>query len=199
MGPIVLASGNKGKLAEFGAMFGAFGIQTIPIKDLLPAWQVEETGSTLHENALIKARAALEATGKVALADDSGLFVYYLGGEPGVLSQRYAGADATDEENNALLLQKLARAGQRRQAHFAAVLLLALPNGTCVTATGRLFGRITDAPRGTSGFGYDPIFAVRGKDLTLAEMPLHEKNKISHRAVALQKLGNCLGLAAHAR
>lgn len=197
MEPIVLASGNKGKLAEFAAMFAAFGVQTTPIQALLPAWQVEETGSTLYENALIKARAVVQATGKAALADDSGLFVYYLGGEPGAFSQRYAGKEATDAENNALLLQKLSRAGKRRQAHFAAVLTLLCPDGKCVTATGRLFGHIADAPRGSLGFGYDPIFAVRGSDLTLAEMPLHEKNKISHRAMALLALRDSLGLASH--
>ncbi len=188
MEPIVLASGNKGKLAEFSAMFAACGVGTVPIKELLPAWQVEEIGGTLYENALIKARAAARATGKAALADDSGLFVYYLGGEPGVFSQCYAGASATDEENNALLLHKLARAGHRRQAHFTAVLTLVYPNGACVTTTGKLFGHITAAPRGTYGFGYDPIFAVRGRQLTLAELPLDEKNKISHRAVALQAM-----------
>lgn len=199
MESIVLASGNKGKLAEFAAMFAACGVQTIPIKELLPAWRVEETGSTLHENALIKARAAVEATGRAALADDSGLFVYYLGGEPGVYSQCYAGADATDEENNALLLQKLARAGDRRQAHFAAVLTLMRPNGTHIAATGRMFGRITDAPRGTSGFGYDPLFQVRGRGLTLAELPLPEKNAISHRALAWQVMRDALGLSSYAQ
>ncbi|MBT9176996.1 MAG: Non-canonical purine NTP pyrophosphatase [Firmicutes bacterium] len=199
MESIVLASGNKGKLAEFAAMFEACGVQTIPIKALLPAWQIEETGSTLYENALIKARAAVKATGKAALADDSGLFVYYLGGEPGVYSQRYAGAGAADEENNALLLHKLTRAGRRRQAHFTAVLALVYPTGTCVTTTGRLFGRITDTPRGTCGFGYDPIFEVRGGQLTLAELPLHEKNRISHRAAAWQVMRDALGLTSHVR
>lgn len=194
MDTIVLASGNKGKLAEFAALFKASGVQTIPISELVPIWQVEETGSTLHENALQKARAAMAVTGRPALADDSGLFVYYLGGEPGVYSQRYAGVGATDAENNALLQRKLETSRGRRQAHFTAVLALVCPTGAEVTASGRLYGNITLVPRGVGGFGYDPIFEVRGTTLTLAELSSQAKNKISHRAKAWQAMCTALDL-----
>lgn len=187
-----MASGNKGKLREFEAAFAARGIEVIPIGDLVSHWEVEETGSTFFDNALLKAEAAKKATGLPALADDSGLSVYYLGGAPGVLSQRYAGIGAGDAANNALLLQNMAQAKERRQAHFTAVLIVAFPDRAPLSAVGRLFGSITESPRGEGGFGYDPLFEVRGTGLTLAEMTLADKNKISHRAQALHKILTCI-------
>lgn len=194
---IVVASQNAGKLKEFGLAFAARGIEVVPIRELVSQWEVEETGSTFHENAMLKAAAAMKATGLPALADDSGLSVYYLGGAPGLYSQRYAGCGAGDKENNALLLQNMTHAKGRRQAHFTAVLAVVFPDSSPVSAVGRLYGSITESPRGDCGFGYDPLFEVRGTGLTLAQMTIEDKNRISHRAIALQKIISCL-LAAHA-
>ena len=188
MEKIVLASTNKGKLREFGDAFNALGIEVVPIGQYTSEWDVEETGTTFYANAQIKAEAAMSLTGLPALADDSGLSVYYMGGAPGVYSQRYAGENATDQMNNELLLERLAFAKSYRQAHFTAVLAYAVPGTKTHFALGRLYGSITTAPRGDDGFGYDPIFEIRGSTKTLAEISLNEKNRISHRALALQSL-----------
>jgi len=188
MKQIVLASGNHGKVREFGNAFASLGIEVVPITQFAPDWHIAETGHTFYANAQLKAEAAMNLTGFPTLADDSGLVVYYLGGAPGVYSQRFAGESATDEMNNSLLLEQLANARERRQAHFVAVLAYAAPGRTTQFAVGRLFGSIIAGPRGNGGFGYDPIFEVRGLGKTLAEMSLAEKNLISHRAQALRAL-----------
>jgi len=188
MDRIVLASTNKGKLREFGEAFGALGIEIVPINRYVSAWDVEENGKTFFANAQLKAEAAMRQTGLPALADDSGLSVYYLGGAPGVYSQRYAGEGSTDELNNELLLERLAAAKHFRQAHFTAVLAYAAPGCTTQFALGRLYGSIAPAPRGDGGFGYDPIFEIRGSTKTLSEISLDEKNRISHRAIALRSM-----------
>lgn len=187
MKQIVLASGNSGKLREFRAAFAQLAIEVLPITQFSSSWSVDETGVTFCENARIKAEAAMRYTGLPALADDSGLVVYYLGGAPGVYSQRYSGPDATDASNNALLLAQLEHARWCRYGHFEAVLAYAEPHRTTY-ATGRLYGSIALSPRGTDGFGYDPIFEVKGHCRTLAELTLQEKNNISHRALALRNL-----------
>lgn len=185
---IVLASTNKGKLREFEDAFKIFGIEVVSISQYVSSWSVEENGTTFFANAQIKAEAAMKLTGLPALADDSGLSVYYMGGAPGVYSQRFAGENATDQLNNELLLDRLSFAKNYRQAHFTAVLAYAAPGAATQFALGRLYGAITTEPRGEGGFGYDPIFEIRGSTKTLAEITIDDKNRISHRALALRTL-----------
>jgi XTP/dITP diphosphohydrolase len=148
-----------------------------------------EDGNTLLANARIKARAAAAATGKIALADDTGLEVDALGGDPGVYSARFAGENATFDDNNRLLLERLRGIhGVNRRARFRCVFVLADPAGKEVSAEGRIEGFIQEAPRGTHGFGYDPLFVPEGSDRTLAELSAEEKNAISHRARAAAAL-----------
>jgi len=195
MKKLVLASGNEGKIGELLAVLAPTGILVTPITNYYPEWSVPETGDTFFANAKLKAVAALQATGLPSLADDSGLSVNYLGGEPGVNSRFFAGENATAAENNALLLQKMKSARGRRQAHFTTVLALALPGGEVKYAVGRLFGSITEELRGDNGFGYDPLFLVRGLSQTLAELPTAEKIHISHRGRAF---ANLLAILGHA-
>lgn len=152
---------------------------------------VEETGETLEENALLKARAAVEATGLPSLADDTGLEVEALGGAPGVHTARFAGPHATFDDNIDRLLRELDGVADRR-ARFRTVVALAFPDGDYVTAEGSIEGRIAEERRGDTGFGYDPVFEVGGR--TFAEMSSEEKNLLSHRARALEALGRALGL-----
>jgi XTP/dITP diphosphohydrolase len=179
----VLGSGNPHKLAEISALLAQAPIRLEPLPpdiELPP-----EDGATLLANARIKARAAARATGLSALADDTGLEVDAIGGEPGVYSARYAGANVTFEDNNRKLLERLSGIhGVNRRARFRCVFVLADPEGKEVSAEGRLEGFIETAPRGAHGFGYDPLFVPEGMDRTLAELTADEKNAISHRARA---------------
>jgi len=182
---LVVATSNPGKLRELRALLPAeFELVTAEHAGIvLPP----ESGSTFEENALIKARAAAQQTGLLALADDSGLEVDALGGEPGVQTATYAGARASSEENIRLLLEKLRGVpDDRRSARFRAVVAVVSPDGRTLTGEGVLEGRITSEPRGSEGFGYDPIFQPLGQTRTLAEMTLEEKNLLSHRAQALR-------------
>jgi XTP/dITP diphosphohydrolase len=191
----VLASGNPHKLSEISALLAAVPIELrpLPADVALPP----EDGATLLANARIKARAAAAATRQIALADDTGLEVDALGGEPGVFTARYAGEDATFDDNNRLLLQNLDGIhGVNRRARFRCVFVLASPEGKEVSAEGRIEGFIATAPRGAHGFGYDPLFVPEGAERTLAELSAEEKNALSHRARAaaglvesLRKLG----------
>ncbi|MCS7246038.1 MAG: RdgB/HAM1 family non-canonical purine NTP pyrophosphatase [Thermomicrobium sp.] len=182
---IVLATTNPGKIAELRRLLPPC-IEVVSAGELglsLPP----ETGETFAENALIKARAAARASGLVALADDSGLEVDALGGRPGVHSARYAGEHASDEENVQRLLAELASVSpERRTARFRAVIALVHPDGQEALAEGVVEGTIVDRPQGQSGFGYDPIFRPLGHDRTFAEMTTDEKNRLSHRARALE-------------
>jgi XTP/dITP diphosphohydrolase len=181
---VVVATKNPHKAAEVAAVLARL-LPGLGVVDGLEWPDVDETGATLEENALLKARAVAEFTGHAAVADDTGLEVDALGGAPGVWSSRYAGEDATYEENRRALLA--AMSGQaERSARFRTVVALVTPKGDVVTASGTLEGRITDSARGGGGFGYDPVFEVDGR--TLAEIGEHEKNKISHRARALEAL-----------
>jgi len=181
---LVVASKNADKMGEIESVLGSLGLIDAVVRDV--DWpEVEETGSTLKENALLKARAAVAAVGLPALADDTGLEVDALGGEPGVRSARYAGPAATYEDNVRRLLQELAGTGDR-SARFKTVMVLAFPDGREMVAEGVLEGEIIDERRGTSGFGYDPVFLVDGR--TLAEIGPDEKNAVSHRAMALRAL-----------
>ena len=149
----------------------------------------EETGKTLLANAQIKARAASKLTGLLALADDSGLEVDALGGQPGVLTARYAGEDASFADNNAKLLKELTGIHDvNRRARFRCVLVLAAPDGKEITAEGRIEGFISARPQGDGGFGYDPIFVPEGMDRSLAQLSSKEKNELSHRAMAVANL-----------
>jgi XTP/dITP diphosphohydrolase len=151
--------------------------------------QVAETGSTFAENALLKARAVAAHTGLPAVADDSGLCVDALNGMPGVLSARWSGRHGDDEANLRLLLAQLTDVpADRRAAHFACVAALVLPSGAEEVTEGTVHGWLTDAPRGTNGFGYDPIFVPDSSNLTTAQMPSEEKDEISHRGKALRAL-----------
>ncbi len=181
---LVVATKNPDKVREVRAVLAAVApeVEVVVSGD----WpDVVETGATLEENALLKARAAAGATGMPAVADDTGLEVVALGGGPGVHTARYAGPDGDYAANRRALLAALRETADRR-ARFRTVVALADPGGDAMTAEGMLEGRITTTERGEGGFGYDPVFEVEGR--TLAEMGEAEKNRISHRARALQVL-----------
>jgi XTP/dITP diphosphohydrolase len=181
---VVVASKNPHKVVEVVAVLARV-LPGLQVAEGLDWPDIPETGSTLEENALIKARAVVEFTGHAAVADDTGLEVDALGGAPGVWSSRYAGEGATYAENRRSLLA--AMTGQTdRAARFRTVVALVTPGEEPITVAGTLEGRITEAERGRSGFGYDPIFEVDGR--TLAELSEEEKNAISHRARALEAL-----------
>ena len=187
---VVLASSNPGKLAELRALLSPAGLQLVS-QDALGVEPHEETGLTFVENALIKARAASAATGLPALADDSGVVVDVLGGAPGVRSARYAGAGATDAENVEKLLQALsgAAAPERGAAFVCAIVYLRHACDPCpIVCEGTWKGRILDAPRGSGGFGYDPVFFIEALARTAAELSRAEKNAASHRGQALARL-----------
>lgn len=183
---IAIATNNRKKLAEIRAVLGGFFEEMYSLDDLGISVEIEETGSTLTENALIKARAILGMTGLASLADDSGLMCDALDGAPGVYSARYAGEGHDDKANNALLLENLA--GKDRSAHFCSVIALCLPDGREFTAEGRVDGVILDAERGEGGFGYDPLFFSPELGKTFAEASPDEKNSVSHRGRALRNM-----------
>ncbi|WP_133130606.1 RdgB/HAM1 family non-canonical purine NTP pyrophosphatase [Legionella yabuuchiae] len=188
MKEIILATSNLGKIKEIQALLEP--IHCIP-QQALGLTEAEETGLSFIENAILKARHASQQAGKPALADDSGLVVPALHGEPGIYSARYAGTNATDEDNVQLLLSNLRTVpAYERQAYFyCAMVLVEHPEDpTPVVATGTLGGVIVDEPRGSSGFGYDPIFFLPDYEATVAELPKEIKNQISHRAQALKAL-----------
>jgi XTP/dITP diphosphohydrolase len=186
---LLLATRNPGKLREFRGLLAPEGIEVRGLADLPGAPEVEEDGATFRENAWKKARALAAFSGLPALADDSGLTVEALGGRPGVRSARYAGPGATDADNNRKLLEELRGVPpERRRAAFVCAMALAVPRGAGAEAEGRLEGRLLEAPRGTGGFGYDPLFLVEEVGLTLAEMELSAKNRLSHRGRALGAL-----------
>ena len=189
---LIIASHNSGKIREFQAVLGNRW-QVCPQTEL-GVGDVEETGSTFVENALIKARHACATTQCSALADDSGLVVPALGGAPGLRSARYSGGD--DEANNALLLKNMAILEEADRAAFyiaVVVLLEHADDPTPLIAEGRWHGRIATAPRGAGGFGYDPLFVANGYEQHAAELSAQEKNRVSHRALAVQKLLTQLG------
>ena len=190
MKTLVLASGNAGKLLELRAMLADLPLTIVPQREL-GVDDVPETGTTFVENALIKARHASQVTGLPALADDSGLIVDALGGAPGLYSARYAGSPTDDAANNTKLLQALDGLpdAQRTARFYAVIVLLRHADDTQpLIAEGSWEGRILDAPRGHHGFGYNPVFLDPAQGLTAAEMPPEQKNRISHRALALQAL-----------
>jgi XTP/dITP diphosphohydrolase len=187
---LVIASKNPDKISEVEAVLTSIELVDEVVKDL--DWEdVPETGETLEENALLKARAVVEATGLPVIADDTGLEVAALDGAPGVHTARFAGDGARYEDNVAKMIEVM-QGRTDRNARFRTVVALVFPDGVEILADGTVDGVITEAPRGTQGFGYDPVFEVDGR--TLAEMSAEEKNGLSHRARALRALGEKLGL-----
>jgi XTP/dITP diphosphohydrolase len=183
---IVLATRNPGKVAELHRILAGLGVELFDARDVeLP--DVEETGSTFRDNALLKARSGVAACGLPCLADDSGLVVDALDGAPGVRSARYAGRQGDDEANLRRVLTEL-RDRPDRTARFVCVAALAAPDGREWTADGVLDGHLIDQPRGTGGFGYDPIFVPTGEHRTTAELSPDEKDAISHRGRAFRAI-----------
>lgn len=184
---VVLATGNQGKVREFsGLLKGVFGRIT-SLRNLDSPPEVVEDGETFRDNALKKARAIAEYSGKPALADDSGLEVDALGGRPGVYSARYAGENATDKDNVIKLLAEM-EGRNEREARFVCCLALVFPDGRETVVRGTCEGVISLEPRGEGGFGYDPVFYLPDFEKTMAEIDPGIKNKISHRARAAEKL-----------
>ena len=181
---LVLASKNQKKLVEMQRILSDLGVEVVLQADLGIDVDVEETGTTFTENATLKAKAVMEASGLPAIADDSGLCVDWLNGAPGIYSARYGGVE-TDEDRYRLLLQNM-RGSTNRAAHFHASIVCCFPNGDTLTAEGDCFGTLAYAPAGEGGFGYDPIFFVPEKRKTFSQLTAEEKNEISHRGVALR-------------
>ena len=191
---IAIASRNAHKLREIGRICADWTVEWLTVENHEGPWpEVEETGNTYLDNALLKARAGAAARGEPALADDSGIEVDALGGRPGPRSARFAGEDATDERN----LEELIRAlkgipGSGRSARYRCVAVLAFPDGRELQAEGTCEGILVPKPRGGRGFGYDPIFVPAGWDRTMAELTDEEKDRISHRGRALRALKQLL-------
>lgn len=185
---LVLATRNKGKVLEVERMLKIHApeISLISMADL-DIGDIDETGNSFEENALLKARTVTQISGLAALADDSGLAIDSLNGEPGIYSARYSGVHGDDAANNAKVL-KLMAGITKRSASFIAVLALTRPDGQSIISRGELLGQIIDSPRGDQGFGYDPIFQPTGFDFTTAQMSPEMKDSISHRGKALAQI-----------
>ncbi len=185
MPTLLIATTNQNKLREFAAIFDGLPLELRTLRDLGITDDVEETGATFAENARLKAEYYAQRSGLPALADDSGLEVHALGGEPGIYSARYAGPGASDADRIALVLKKLDGVPfHARLARFVCSIAIAAPGGPTEDVLGTLPGVIETAPRGEFGFGYDPIFYMLDENATLAELPPERKNQISHRANA---------------
>ncbi|WP_028573725.1 XTP/dITP diphosphatase [Desulfonatronovibrio hydrogenovorans] len=188
---IVLASRNKGKIQEISQILKSVlpDIQVKGLDEFPGIGDIPETGTTFEENALIKARTVARLTGLPAIADDSGIAVPALGGDPGVYSARYAGEQATDQENNHKLLEKMKNtSGKNRRAAFVCSMVAVTPDDHILSVRGEWPGLIAESPRGTMGFGYDPIFFDPELGLHAAEMTPEQKNSRSHRGKALKHL-----------
>jgi XTP/dITP diphosphohydrolase len=185
---LVVATRNAGKLKEIRRLLEARDIEVLGMESFADLPEVVEDGETFRANAEKKARAVAQWTGCLSLADDSGLEVEALGGLPGVHSAYYGGPMANDAANNEKLLQALADVPSPRRAAFLCTMALCEPAGSCRFFVGRLEGEILAAPRGGGGFGYDPLFLLPEYGMTLAELPLEEKNRISHRGRALRQV-----------
>lgn len=190
---LLIATRNMGKLRELTDLLGHVPFELVSLNDVGVDVEVEETGNTFEENAALKAETYAQLSGLPTLADDSGLEVDALNGEPGVRSARYAGDDATDADRIAFLLRKLDNIPQQRwSARFRCVIALSWPGETTDFHPGACEGMIVPEPRGTNGFGYDPVFLVTQMNRTMAELTADEKNGISHRSVAAQKMAMAL-------
>ena len=185
--PLIIATGNPGKVLEIEDLLNGFPIQIKSLADFGPIPEVEEDGETFDENAYKKASFTAKILGIPALADDSGLMVDALGGEPGVRSARYAGPDATDQQRVAKLLKAM-QGLTNRKAAFECVISIAVPSGPALTYEARCEGLIAEVPAGEKGFGYDPIFFYPPLNKTFGQMTLAEKRGVSHRGKALNEL-----------
>jgi len=185
---LLIATNNPGKTAEYRELLGDAGWELVTPRDVGLQLEVEESGHDYAENAKIKAATFAKASGLVALADDSGLEVDALGGAPGPLSARFGGEGLSDEGRVALLLERLAGVPpEKRSARFRCLIAVAQPEGQVDLFEGQCEGRVAVEPRGESGFGYDPVFLLPDRGLTMAELPPHEKNAVSHRGRAARQ------------
>lgn len=184
---LIIASNNAHKIYEIKKILSDRFSEIISLKEAGIDHETVEDGTTFMENAMKKAREIAEISGVAALADDSGICVDALGGAPGIYSARFSGEHGDDAANNALLLEKLSGV-ENRAAHYTCAMALVYPDGREVSAEGYMYGDIIDSPRGSRGFGYDPLFVLRGETRTVAEMTDEEKNAVSHRAAALEAL-----------
>lgn len=182
---LVIASHNPGKVRELRAILNTFDIEVLGAADM-DLEEPAEDGDSFEENARIKAMYACNGTGLAALSDDSGLVVPALNGAPGIYSARWAGPEKNYQRAMTLIEEQLG--SKAKNAHFTCALALAFPSGSCVTFVGQVFGLLTFPPRGTNGFGYDPIFKPQGFSNTFGEMDPHKKHTMSHRAMAFAKL-----------
>ena len=194
MKKIIASSSNEHKIKELQAITGKFGMEVISKKDAgFGHVEVEEDGHTFEENSKKKAQVLADVSGEITIADDSGLMVEYLGGEPGVYSARFAGEGASDLKNNEKLLALLDGVPySKRRAKFVSVITMVFPDGDMVVARGECPGHILLEARGKGGFGYDPLFVPDGYQRTFAQLTEDEKNSISHRAQALKVLEELL-------
>lgn len=190
---LVLASRNKGKIEELKKLLSGLPVKVLSLSDFNCIPDIEETGSTFADNAEIKAKTVSSITGKYALADDSGLEIDALGGQPGVYSNRFAGPDATDEDRyNKVLDLMTGIPEQKRTARFRAAVSIATPDGDVITVEDKCEGRIAFEPQGNNGFGYDPVFYIPELGKTAAQLSPEEKNRISHRGKAMESTKDIL-------
>ena len=190
MNTIIAATQNKGKIKEIEAITKEFDMDVISRDEAgVPKVEIVEDGETFEENSFKKANEIMKMCGKITIADDSGLMVDALSGEPGVYSARFAGENCTYEDNNRKLLKCLEGVPyEKRTAHFVSVITMVYPDGRTIVARGECDGHITEEIKGEGGFGYDPLFVPEGYEKTFGEISAEEKNKISHRAKALELL-----------
>lgn len=193
MKTVIIATQNKGKAKEFERMFEPLGFEVKTLLDYPEIGDIEETGTTFEENAIIKAEAVAKETGQVVISDDSGLIIDALDGAPGIYSARYAGVEKNDQANMDKVLDELKDVpDEERTARFYCALAVAFPEGETITVNGTCEGSILRERRGNHGFGYDPIFFVKELGKAMAELEPEQKSKISHRAKALQNLEGLL-------
>lgn len=190
---IIFATGNEGKMREVRMILGDLGIQVISMKEAGVTAEADENGTTFEENAIIKAKEVMEKTGEIVLADDSGLEVDALGGEPGIYSARYMGYDTSYHIKNNSLIERLeGKTGEERSARFVCAIAACFPDGRVLTTRGTMEGQIGYEEKGENGFGYDPVFYLPEYQCYSAELPLEEKNKLSHRGKALRLMKEAL-------
>jgi XTP/dITP diphosphohydrolase len=190
---VIIATKNRGKVKEFEDIFARRGVAVRTLLDYPEIVDVEETGQSFEENAILKAEAISNQLKKMVIGDDSGLIVDVLDGRPGIYSARYAGEEKSDQANMDKVLNELKNVPmEERSARFYCALAMAVPGLETITVSGTCEGRILEERKGTNGFGYDPIFYVAEKERSMAELSSDEKNKLSHRANALKKLDTIL-------
>lgn len=193
MKEIIIATKNKGKAKDFEELLEPMGYKVLTLHDVAPHMDVEETGETFEKNAILKAETIAQELQATVIADDSGLEIDALGGEPGVYSARYSGEERNDESNIDKVLQKMVQVpADEKTARFRCVLALATPGQETIIFEGTCEGLITDERKGEHGFGYDPIFYVPALEKTMAEMKPAEKASVSHRGNAIRELGKAM-------